>query len=403
MKKNKSFNNINLTVISCLISILLFSGAAASLPLGGNSNATQSYAFYCDSDVETVEYCPGHIAAGQHGDLAALLVQPVENVNTECEMNPNDPSCGTPMGTSFFGDVRIIVIYPKTSYIEVKNVALSGFDGMYSQTVTNVAPNTSELELLDKMVEIEQTVAQHKSESVYEFNSVNGTYENFLGVPISDLSTGSGSWSGNDFPLGCAGVTDLATTNNLISVADGDLQGSCLTNIRSAILNKIDAPTGLLRKLLRAVNDVNALGTYAPPLSAEGIVNNGGITVKFPDDSIGFFDIKLNSDDSLNITPNEERSALANGMTLAEFKALAEDTSDPFARTFEFNDLVNFMALTGFGQHCTYDITGYRNVVEYTVKRHPDGTATITIVSLTSTAVYITNCSSVVGVNPLAP
>jgi hypothetical protein len=210
-----------------------------------------------------------------------------------------------------------------------------------------------------------------------------------------------GSWSGNDFPFGCATATDALTANPLISQADGINGANCASRLKNSIQHSIGGLDSDTMFLVRAFDDVSgSLGAVGFNVNLTKLLE-GGITVVMLDNSRVAYDLKIDVGGALIATLNLERSTTANGTSFEDFQQQAQNAGDPFARGYGFSEMVNYLALTGLATQCDFVVAGYRHAVDYTSERQPDGSILITILSHTASPYYIRNCGNSVRVSGL--
>lgn len=381
-------------LLMCTAIITSFQSASA-FPFQSNSFINQT--FVCGGGVGEVALCPLMVENESWELTAATLVQLTKTDQPECEWNPNDIGCDQDE-PDFNGIVRIQVIYPETNYYSVKDVQVHEINGNITISSVTDGPISS-MFLQQKELLIELNEAYVERNALSEFvEGDDGVLRNIHNVPLEDIWPESpGEFSGDLFPHGCTTATDVLTGNNLVSIADNMGLANCRSRLKNAIEYRMNSPSSKEMGLLRMLDNF-AVGnnTASFGISFDKLLS-GGISVELRDGSVAHFDVNINDDGTITATLNKIKSKTINGESFKDFEDEAKNGERAFERIFKFPEMVNFLALAKV--NCTFDVLGYKHIIEYTTRTEDGKEVLDTVVSYTIRPEYIKNCSSSRGVS----
>ena len=353
--------------------------------------AVQKQGFVCETSINGLKNCPDTIQQGNYEDFAKIKFQLSNAENPECELNPNDITCSN-AGSISMKVYLFHTVFVNSNRTELIKVVVSNQNGVLNTFKTIEQLSSNDILVKNKIVELAEAHIKMASGSTYT-ETVTGDVINQYGVPIEQFPSIAGQWSGNSFPFGCSTASDALTANPIISQADGINGANCQSRLKNSIQHSVGGLDSDTMFMVRVFDNVTGnLGATSFNINL-GKLLEGGLTVVLKDGSRAAYDLTIDAGGALIATLNKERSTTINGTSFKEFEEQAKNAGDPFTRGYDFPEMVNYLALTGQATQCTFDIAGYKHVIEYTTKRLPDGNIVLdTVYSYTITPTYIRNC-----------
>ena len=369
-------------LLSIVRIFLIFALALGLTNAFANPNQTLTKkTLICESNIANVAYCPYSSDDSTLIYIAKGIVQLTgnPNPNPECEMNPNDPSCDS--SSSVIPTVDFTFIYPNDSYIIKKRVNIGPSPFGLSYQVETKQPDSLEYNLLTKLREGEELLANAKKR--YSFKAAaNGSLLNEFGQTPPQVA-GDDRLSGD---LGCYTATDY-TERAFVYAGE---ERNCAQNINTMFRNIAKQSESEILRLPKWLKEVEV------DLSVlKFSVSNSLMPIRFPinfaDGSTLTFVITPSGD--IHIAPSiqidKNASFDSTGLTIAQ--AEEDAAANKSRQNMNGPDLGNYIHMMGMQSQCNWNVSHYNNTVTYSVEV-VNGKVIITVHDVNSTAVYFVEC-----------